>query len=203
MKRHAPATARNSQSIADVLAQELAEDARVLEIASGSGEHAVFFAKRFPNVTWQPSDLDPEALASIDAYAHEAGLANLLPAIAVDAASTNWPEAIGPNPKVDSIVCINMVHISPWSASVHLFSGAAQVLTSGAPIILYGPFLEEDVETTPSNLAFDESLKSRDKAWGLRFAEAMDGLAHDNGFARTARHIMPANNLMLVYRKQG
>ena len=96
-----------------------------------------------------------------------------------------------------------MVHISPWPASVHLFSGAAEVLISGAALILYGPFLEEDVETTPSNLAFDESLKSRDKAWGLRSVEAMDELAHDNGFARTARHIMPANNLMLVYRKQG
>ena len=195
MKRHAPATARNSEPLAEVLAEELPDRGLVLEVASGSGEHAVFLARRFPALDWQPSDVDPEALASVDAWAAEAGCANLRPAIALDAAQANWPIAAA-----DAVLCVNMVHISPWSAAVGLFTGAGRILTSGAPLVLYGPFIEPGRETAPSNLAFDQSLKQRNSEWGLRNTADLDALAGDHGLRRTARHAMPANNLVLVYR---
>ncbi|MEC8715005.1 MAG: DUF938 domain-containing protein [Pseudomonadota bacterium] len=195
MKRHAPATARNSEPLAEVLAEELPDRGLVLEVASGSGEHAVFLARRFPALDWQPSDVDPEALASVDAWAAEAAVANLRPAITLDAAQANWPIAAA-----DAVLCVNMVHISPWSAAVGLFAGAGRILTSGAPLVLYGPFIEPGRETAPSNLAFDQSLKQRNSEWGLRNTADLDALAADHGLRRTARHAMPANNLVLVYR---
>ena len=195
MKRHAPATARNSEPLAEVLAEELPDRGLVLEVASGSGEHAVFLARRFPALDWQPSDVDPEALASVDAWAAEAAVANLRPAIALDAAQADWPIAAA-----DAVLCVNMVHISPWSAAVGLFTGAGRILTSGAPLVLYGPFIEPGRETAPSNLAFDQSLKQRNSEWGLRNTADLDALAADHGLRRTARHAMPANNLVLVYR---
>ncbi|WP_082892431.1 DUF938 domain-containing protein [Qipengyuania flava] len=197
MKRHAPATARNSEPLAEVLAEELPDRGLVLEIASGSGEHAVFLARRFPALDWQPSDVDLEALASVDAWAAEAAVANLRPAIALDAAQVNWPIAAA-----DAVLCVNMVHISPWSAAVGLFTGAGRILTSGAPLVLYGPFIEPGRETAPSNLAFDQSLKQRNSEWGLRSTADLDALAADHGLRRTARHAMPANNLVLVYRRE-
>ncbi len=196
MKRHAPATARNSQPLAEVLARELPASGTVLEIASGSGEHAVFMARRFPALDWQPSDCDAEALASVDAWAAEARLANLRPAIALDAAAPDWPIV-----SADALLCVNMVHISPWDAAVGLFAGAGRVLGSGAPLVLYGPFVEPDVETAASNHAFDQSLRQRDPAWGLRSTADLDRLAAGHGMTRTARCAMPANNLVLVYRR--
>jgi hypothetical protein len=196
LKRHAPATARNSQPLAEVLARELPASGTVLEIASGSGEHAVFMARRFPALDWQPSDRDAEALASVDAWAAEARLANLRPAIALDAAAPDWP-----NVSADALLCVNMVHISPWDAAVGLFAGAGRVLGSSAPLVLYGPFVEPDVETAASNHAFDQSLRQRDPAWGLRSTADLDRLAAGHGMTRTARCAMPANNLVLVYRR--
>ncbi len=196
MKRHAPATARNSQPLAEVLARELPASGTVLEIASGSGEHAVFMARRFPALDWQPSDRDAEALASVDAWAAEARLANLRPAIALDAAAPDWPIV-----SADALLCVNMLHISPWDAVVGLFAGAGRVLGSGAPLVLYGPFVEPDVETAASNHAFDQSLRQRDPAWGLRSTADLDRLAASHGMTRTARCAMPANNLVLVYRR--
>ena len=196
MKRHAPATARNSQPLAEVLARELPASGTVLEIASGSGEHAVFMARRFPALDWQPSDCDAEALASVDAWAAEARLANLRPAIALDAAAPDWPIV-----SADALLCVNMLHISPWDAAVGLFAGAGRVLGSGAPLVLYGPFVEPDVETAASNHAFDQSLRQRDPAWGLRSTADLDRLAAGHGMTRTARCAMPANNLVLVYRR--
>ena len=196
MKRHAPATARNSQPLAEVLARELPASGTVLEIASGSGEHAVFMARRFPALDWQPSDRDAEALASVDAWAADARLANLRPAIALDAAAPDWPIV-----SADALLCVNMVHISPWDAAVGLFAGAGRVLGSGAPLVLYGPFVEPDVETAASNHAFDQSLRQRDPAWGLRSTADLDRLAAGHGMTRTARCAMPANNLVLVYRR--
>ena len=195
MKRHAPATARNSEPLAEVLAEELHDRGLVLEVASGSGEHAVFLARQFPALDWQPSDVDLEALASVDAWAAEAAVANLRPAIALDAAQANWPIAAA-----DAVLCVNMVHISLWSAAVGLFTGAGRILTSGAPLVLYGPFIEPGRETAPSNLAFDQSLKQRNSEWGLRNTADLDALAADHGLRRTARYAMPANNLVLVYR---
>ena len=196
-KRHAPATQRNRVPIADVLARELPLQGRVLEIASGTGEHAVFFAARFPALAWQPSDPDPAALASIAAYRAEYPGDNLAAPVLLDAAApASWPVS-----EAAAILCINMVHISPWDASEGLFAGAAQILGGkNLPLILYGPFFEQGVETAPSNLDFDASLKARDPRWGIRDAEKMDSLAARHGLVRTARHAMPANNLMLVYR---
>ena len=196
MKRHAPAAARNSAPIAQVLAEELPDSGLVLEIASGTGEHAVYFAREFPHLAWQPSDQDGAALASIDAYGKEAGLANLRPAISLDASRGG-----APLDGAAAMVCINMVHISPWSASEGLFAMAASVLGEGAPLVLYGPYFEDEVETAPSNAAFDRSLKERNPAWGLRNLADVDELARRHGFDRTARHAMPANNLTLVYRR--
>lgn len=198
MKRHAPAAARNSAPIAEVLATELPARGLVLEIASGTGEHAVFFARRFTGLDWQPSDPDAGARASVDAHAAQAGLTNLRPALEIDATDCHWPLA-----EAAAVLCINMVHISPWSATQGLFANAAKLLAEGSPLILYGPYLEADVATAPSNTAFDRDLRSRHPDWGLRHIEEMDRLGERQGFARTARHSMPANNLMLVFRRQG
>lgn len=200
MKQHAPATLRNREPIAAVLAVELPASGTVLEVASGTGEHAVFFAARFPGLHWQPSDPSEAALASIAAYRQDHAGVNLAAPLLLDAADPDaWPIA-----EVAAIVCINMVHISPWEATLGLFRGAARLLgSSDKPLILYGPYLEREVETAPSNLAFDASLKARDARWGLREAEALDALAATHGMARSARHAMPANNIMLVYRAAG
>ena len=196
MKQHAPATLRNREPIAAVLAQELPALGTVLEIAAGTGEHAVFFAERFPALDWQPTDPSPEALASIAGYRDEYGGTNLAAPLLLDAAAPEtWPVTAA-----DAIVCINMVHISPWDATLGLFRGAARLLGSGAPLILYGPYIEAGVETAPSNLEFDASLKARNPLWGLREAEALDALAAQHGMARAARHALPANNIVLVYR---
>jgi SAM-dependent methyltransferase len=195
MKRHAPAAERNRGPIAAVLTEELPAEGLVLEVASGTGEHAVHFARTYPRLAWQPSDPDPEALESIAAWRAEEGLANLREPILLDAAA-DWPVVAA-----DAVLCINMIHISPLAATEGLLAGAAALLAPGAPLILYGPYLEAGVETAPSNLEFDAWLKRRDPAFGLRSAEWLDELAAERGFARTRRVAMPANNLMLVYRR--
>ena len=195
MKRHAPATERNRDAIAAVLRAELPASGTVLEVASGTGEHVAHFAPLFPALDWQPSDGDPQALPSIAAWSAESHATNIRPPIHLDAAA-DWPIR-----RADAVLCVNMVHISPWEATVGLFAGCAALLPAGAPLVLYGPYLQPGVETAPSNLAFDRSLRSRDPAWGLRDLSAMDRLAAQHGFARTARHAMPANNLTLVYRR--
>lgn len=197
MKRHAPATARNSGPLAQVLELELPQQGLVLEIASGSGEHAVFMSRRFPDLQWQPSDVEPEALASVDAWAREAGLQNLRPAVPLDAGKPAWPVN-----RADAVVCVNMVHISPWAATEGLFEGAGRILGSGSPLVLYGPFVEADGELAASNREFDRSLRARDPDWGLRDVSDLDVLGTAHGFLRTARHEMPANNLTLVYRQR-
>lgn len=196
-KQHAPATLRNREPIADVLTRELPASGKVLEIAAGTGEHAVFFAEAFPALAWQPTDPSDEALASIAAYRADYAGSNLAAPLLLDAAAPDsWPLA-----EAAAILCINMVHISPWEATLGLFRGAARLLgRTGGPLILYGPYLEQGVETAPSNLEFDASLKARNPLWGLREAEAVDVVAGQHGLARTARYALPANNIMLVYR---
>lgn len=196
VKRRAPAAERNSAPIADVLQGELPDEGVVLEIASGTGQHAVFFANRFPQLEWQPSDTDPEALGSILAWVKGSGAENLLPPVVLDASSPPWPIE-----RADAVVCINMVHISPWEATEGLFRGAATLLNPGAPLILYGPYLEADREAEPSNLAFDADLKRRNPSWGLRQREEVDRLAAECGFQLSTRYEMPANNLTLIYRR--
>lgn len=196
-KRESPAAQRNREPIADVLADVLPEGGIVLEIASGTGEHVVHFAKRFAHLDWYPSDPDAGARASIAEHVAQAALANVMPPLALDAAESEWPLDAA-----DAILCINMVHISPWQATEGLFAGAARLLPPmDGPLVLYGPYLERGVETAPSNLAFDQSLKARDPRWGLRDLGDVDALAQRHGFRRTLRVAMPANNLIVVYRK--
>ena len=196
MKRHAPAAGRNREPIAAVLTDELPPSGLVLEVASGTGEHAVHFARTFPHLRWQPSDPDPAARDSIETWREDEGLANVVPPLDLNAADTAWPLA-----QAAAVLCINMAHISPISATEGLVAGAARLLGRDAPLILYGPWLEADVETAPSNLAFDADLKSRCPEWGLRQVEWLDRIAAGAGFRRTRRVAMPANNLILVYRK--
>jgi hypothetical protein len=194
-RRSAPAALRNREPIAEVLSQWLPESGLVLEIASGTGEHSVHFAERFPKLEWQPSDVHPNALESIRAWRAEADLPNLREPLVIDSASAVWPiEA------ADAILNINMAHISPWASALGLLDGAARLLAPGAPLILYGPWLSEGAETAPSNLAFDADLKRRDPKWGLRKVEDFESEAGARGFRLAARKSMPANNLMLLFR---
>jgi len=191
-RRSAPAALRNREPIAAVLRDWLPATGVVLEIASGSGEHAVHFAREFPELEWQPSDLHPDALASIAAWRGEADLANLRAPVVLDAASPDWPID-----RANAVLSLNMVHISPWSAALGLIAGAARVLAPGAPLILYGPWLEEGAEPAPSNLAFDADLRRRDPEWGLRTVETFAAAA--DAFSLVERRAMPANNLMLHF----
>jgi hypothetical protein len=196
LRRSAPAALRNREPIAEVLREWLPERGLVLEIASGTGEHAVFFADQFPDLEWQPSDLHPDALASIAAWRDASGLATIRVPIRIDASAADWPIE-----KADALLSINMVHISPWRSALGLLNGASRLLPVGGPLILYGPWLKGDVETAPSNLAFDADLKSRDPEWGLRSVEDFAGAAEERGLKLEQTRSMPANNLMLLFRR--
>ncbi len=197
VRRRAPAAGRNMGPIGDVLADWLPAFGLVLEIASGTGEHALAFARRFPGLEWQPSDPDPSALASIASWREE-GPPNLLPPVELDAGARDW--RVG---RADAMLCINMVHISPWEASLGLLDGAGRLLGEGAPLILYGPWLEEGVATTPTNQAFDISLRDRDPSWGLRRVEIFAREAALRGLVLGGRVEMPSNNLMLRFDRKG
>jgi SAM-dependent methyltransferase len=196
VKRHAPATERNRDAIAGVLREVLPARGLLLEIAAGTGEHAAYLAPLFPGLRWQPSDPDPDALTSIEAWQADAEADNLLPPVFLDAASDTWPID-----SADAILCINMVHISPWPATEGLVRGAGRLLAPGAPLILYGPYRRAGIATAPSNEAFDASLRDRDPAWGLRDLEAVQGQAAGQGLGFERLYEMPANNLTLVFRK--
>jgi len=196
--RTSPASARNREPILQVLRERLSGPCRVLEIASGAGEHAVWFARALPHVLWRPTDRDPTALSSIAAWREAVDLPNLLEPIAVDAADpANWPQE-----PVDAVVCINMLHVAPWAAAEGLVAGAGGLLPPGGQLYLYGPFLERGRSTAPSNLAFDADLRVRNPAWGLRDLAAVVELASDAGLVLDARLEMPANNLSLVFAKR-
>ena len=184
VRRQAPAAARNVGPIGDVLADWLPSEGLILEIAAGTGEHALAFATRFPHFDWIPSDPDPQALASIDAWRAE-GPPNLGQAVQIDTRDDNWPVDAA-----DAILCINMVHISPWESAIGLLNGAQRLLGKGGPLILYGPWIEDGVDTAPSNIAFDESLRARDGRWGLRRVEdfAREGEARGLVFADRFDH---------------
>ena len=169
----------------------------VLEVAAGAGEHALYNAAAFPNLRWQPTDLDPEALASIAAWRDHAGTPNLLAPLALDATR---PE-IWPVRSADAVVNINMIHISPWAATQGLMTGAGTVLPPGGALFLYGPYIEAEAETAPSNLDFDASLRRRNPDWGLRRLEDVTALAAAHCLRLAERVAMPANNLSLVFRK--
>lgn len=195
-RRHAPATSRNREPILAVLREVLPPSGLVLEIASGTGEHGVHFAGGLPGIKWQPSDPDADALTSIAAWRSE-GPANLLPPIMLDAAAPVWPVE-----RADAVVCINMIHISPWEATLGLMAGAGRILPPGAPLVLYGPFRREGRPLEPSNAAFDLSLKERDPRWGLRLLQDVSAAAEAEGLAFERLVQMPANNLSVIYRRR-
>ncbi len=194
MRRQAPAAARNRDPILEVLRRHLPAEGLVLEIASGSGEHALHFAEGLPGLVFQPSDPDPVARASIDDWASTAGLDNLRPAILLDATSQSWPIE-----RADAVVCLNMIHIAPWQAAVGLIAGAARLLPRDGVLYLYGPYRREGRATAPSNEAFDRDLRRRNPAWGVRDLEAVTAQAEAQGLAPPEIVEMPANNLSLVF----
>jgi hypothetical protein len=197
-RRHAPAAARNVAPITAVLADWLPAAGTVVELASGTGEHVVAFARAFPHLHWQPSDVHPQALASIAAWVAAEGGENIDRPLALDVAAGEWPIALA-----DAVLSINLVHISPWESSLGLLDGAQRLLGPGAPLIFYGPWIERGVEPAPSNMAFDEDLRSRDPQWGLREVEAFAAEAAARGLDLVDRRVMPANNLMLLFRRRG
>ena len=192
-----PAVARNRDFILAVLRRALPGRGTVVEIASGSGEHAVHFAAALPQLTWQPTDPDPEARDSIAAYRAAAQLPNLLPPLALDAMSPTWPVT-----QADDMVAINMIHIAPWAAAEGLIAGAERLLSAGGVLFLYGPFCEHGRHTAPSNAAFDESLRARNREWGVRDLDEVAALASRHGFALEERVATPANNLSVVFRRR-
>jgi SAM-dependent methyltransferase len=195
VKRRAPATERNRDAIAAVLRGVLPPHGLVLEVASGTGEHAAYFARLFPALTWQPSDPDPDALNSIAAWAADADLPNLREPVQLDASGT-WPFT-----QADAVLCINMAHISPWAATLGLLDGAARLLPSGAPLCLYGPYRREGIPTAPSNEAFDRSLRERNPEWGVRNLEDVAAEAERRSLRLDRVVEMPANNLSVVFRR--
>lgn len=194
VKRHAPATERNRDMIAETLARLLPAEGLVLEVASGTGEHAVHFARLFPALTWQPSDPDPIALASINAWRADSNVPNMRPAMLLDA-SADWPIT-----RADAVVCINMTHISPWAATVGLLRNAARLLPPSAVLFIYGPFNQRDVPLAQSNAAFDASLRQQNAEWGLRYVDDIAEEAYKSGLHLDSVIDMPANNLSLIFR---
>lgn len=196
MKLHAPAAARNREVIATVLKTLLPASGRLLEVASGSGEHAVYFAGQFPGIEYQPSDLDERARRSIAAHIAESGLVNALPPLSIDAEAKEW--SLG---ELDAVLNINMIHVSPWSACVGLLERAAAALKPGGVLFLYGPYFQEGVETALSNISFDKSLRQRDPQWGVRRLDAVIAEATARGLHHDCTIAMPANNLSVAFRK--
>ena len=194
MKQHAPATQRNREPILAVLPGS----GLVLEVASGSGEHVVYFASKLPRLTWQPTDVSAAGLASIAAWVDESGLENVKAPLLLDAESATWPVD-----RADAVLCSNMIHIAPFSACLGLMRGAAAVLAAEAPLVTYGPYKVDGRHTAPSNEAFDASLTARNPAWGVRDVSDVASAAADYGLTLVERVSMPANNLMLVFRGDG
>ena len=195
MKQHSPATTRNREPIREVLARELPATGTVLELAAGSGEHSVYMAAAFPALAWQPTDVDDTALASIAAWRDETQLPNLRAPLRVDVCAETWPLE-----HADAITCINMIHISPWEATLGMFAGATRLLAPGALLYLYGPYRFDGAFTAPSNEAFDQSLRARDPRWGVRDVRELEGVA--TGFSLSEVIAMPANNHSLVFRRR-
>lgn len=198
VRRHAPATLRNRAPILAILERVLPDRGRLLEVASGSGEHAVFLASHLPRWHWQPSDPDVESRASIAAWTQAEDVTNIAPPLAINAMdAASWP--VGP---FDAMLCVNMIHIAPWEATLGLFAAAGRLLPAGTPLILYGPYKRDGQHTADSNAAFDADLRARDPRWGVRDLETVADLAATHGFGPPAIHEMPANNLTVIFTRQ-
>ena len=196
-RRFAPATQRNREPILAVLRRVLPAEGVLLEVASGTGEHAAFFAAALPRLIIQPSDAEAQNLASIAAWRDHAGLANLRAPLALDATAERWPVE-----RADAVLCVNMIHIAPWEACVGLVAGAARLLLPGHPLVLYGPFRRGGRHTSPSNEAFDASLRAEDPAWGVRDVDEVDVVAAAAGLQQSELIDMPSNNLCVVLRRR-
>jgi SAM-dependent methyltransferase len=197
---HSPAADRNKDPILDVLRIVLPARGLALEIASGTGQHVAWFAAALPDWTWQLTDADMSALASIEARTAQAGLGNVRSPLLLDVMAPQWP-AQGPPfaERFDAVYCANMLHIAPWEACAGLMRGCARYLAPGGVLITYGPYLEDGVPAAPSNLAFDQSLRARHPAWGIRRIEDVKSEAGRAGLRLRERHELPANNLLLVF----
>ncbi len=191
----APSVARNRDPLLQALLPYLPPRGAVLEVASGTGEHVAHFAAALPNLHWQPSDPDAARRASVDAWT--AGLPNVAPALALDAASPEWPMR-----HADAVLCINMIHIAPWRAAEGLVAGAARVLVPNCLLALYGPYRCAGRALEPGNAAFDADLRRRDPEWGLRLLEDVAALAASAGLEPPVVEAMPANNLLVLFRRQ-
>lgn len=191
-----PHVARNREPILDVLRRVLPAQGLVLEVASGSGEHAAYFAQHLPTLSWQPSDPDPAALASIAAHRAAVGVPNLLAPLHLDVTSAPWPVE-----RADAIVCNNMIHISPWAATEGLLAGAGRVLSAEGVLYLYGPYRIDGRHTAPSNEAFDASLRAQNPLWGVRDLADVRALAGRHGLVLAETVAMPADNLSVVFRR--
>lgn len=196
VRLYAPATTRNRDPILEVLRRHLPSSGLVLEIASGTGEHIAHFAQAFAGIAFQPSDPDGIARVSIDAWTAALGRTNVRPALLLDAASDEWPVQAA-----DAIICINMLHIAPWGATVGLMRGAARALHHGGILYLYGPYRRGGRHTAESNAAFDQDLRMRNSDWGVRDLETVAALASEHGFGPPTVAEMPANNLSLIFRR--
>jgi SAM-dependent methyltransferase len=198
------ATDRNKRPILDALRNVLPHRGTALEIASGTGQHVAWFATGLPDWTWQPTDADTTALPTIAAARAQAGLANVRPPLRLDVLAPQWP-AEGPpfSETFDAVFCANMLHIAPWATCAALMRGAARHLAPNGLLVTYGPYFEEDVATAPSNLAFHQSLRLRNAAWGLRRLQDVTEEAALAGLRLQARHALPANNLLLVWGRNG
>ena len=209
-----PAADRNKQPILDALTRILGERGTALEIASGTGQHAAWFAAAMPSWTWQPTDADARSLSAIASRVEQAALPNLRPPLLLDVMAPQWPPQ-GPafaqeekeEEKFDAIYCANMLHIAPWPTCAALMAGAARHLRSGSGVLItYGPYFEDEARhgpTAPSNLAFDEDLRARNPAWGIRRIDDVVTEARRVGLALRERHAMPSNNLLLVFGFSG
>ncbi|WP_020590718.1 DUF938 domain-containing protein [Kiloniella laminariae] len=195
-RRHAPATERNRAAILAVLRDILPCDGLLLEIASGTGEHAAWLGPQLAPLRWQTSEYSRDNFPGITAHLQDTGADNLLPPLHIDTTSDHWPLE-----QADAAVCINMLHIAPWAATCGLFAGMGRILKPSSPLYLYGPFFQDGVPTAPSNLNFDESLRSQNKEWGIRSLEDVQRVANEQGFHLEKIVSMPANNLSLVFKR--
>jgi hypothetical protein len=199
---YAPATQRNREPILEVLRRALPASGTVLEIASGTGEHAVWLAANLPGLVIQPSDPDPDQRASIAAWTRFTGVANVRAPLAIDAAAPAWEAGAGVPSDIVAILCINMIHIAPWAATLGLMRGAGALLPPGGMLCLYGAYKRGGAHTAPSNASFDRSLRARDPDWGVRDLEAVTGAAERAGLAPESVIEMPANNLSVILRRR-
>lgn len=195
-KRYSPACERNQLPILNVLNQHFPSQCRVLEVASGTGQHAEFFTSQMPEWIWQASDTDPDAISSTQVYREEANRKNFKEPLILSTQDETWD--LG---QFDAALCCNMIHISPWESCLGLFRHLAMHLKTGAKLALYGPFFQDGVETAQSNLDFDRSLRDRDPSWGIRGLADVQKVAQDHKFKLVKAHKMPANNLTVVFLK--